>query len=363
MPNNSDDGKTISDDEAPEEQPKVQPKKKRTKKTKKVKKKEDIETESLEVNKKKRVKKKRGRKPTGKIATESEPVKNEEEYIIVHLPIQFEDGTEMPKKKPKKKRHLTSNKIFNSDLCNNDEVDCENCLKLHKHVDELKTIVLELKENLAVVKESRMKNTKAALTNVNFYNMSEGKTVCMEETDIACWWCCHQFDSIPCSLPEKYYDGIFYVWGCFCSYSCAMSYNNDLDDYKTSERNSLIQFLYKTIYDVEKQEELVKAANPRQSLKFFGGSMSIEKFRKDSTILDKNNRFILPPMMSIVPMIEEDYRDKNRYEYRSKKNVPLNAMRVIKANQNLKKRSNPLPNSKFSLIETMGLQRKKKSVI
>ena len=60
-------------------------------------------------------------------------------------------------------------------------------------------------------------------------------------------------------------------------------------------------------------------------------------------------------MMPLVPMIEENNKNHCNYN-KSKKRIPLNIERVLKANKNLKlKRKKPLPNSKNSLEKTMKL--------
>lgn len=313
-----------------------------------------------------KVKKKRGRKPMGKIINKmkstAQLTKNEDECIIAHLPIQLSDDEAEEKTTTKS---INSSKIFDNSLCSYAEPGCTNCQKMRKKIEDLKLTIEELKNELSSSSKARVKDTKVDLSNVNFYNIRDGKTDYNEKTDIWCWWCMHEFDDLPCPIPERYYNDTYYVWGCFCSYNCAKKYNIIKDDYKTDERNTLIHQLYKTTHGINDDEDVeIKPADDRECMKELGGTYTIKQFRENSKCIDKTCRYILPPMVSIVPMIEEDYRDKNRYEYRSKKNVPLNTTRVLKANENLKlKRSKPLVSSKFSLEKTMGLTRKKRSVI
>ena len=44
-------------------------------------------------------------------------------------------------------------------------------------------------------------------------------------TNYSCWWCCHKFQTPPCFIPLDYKNDIFYVYGNFCSFNCALSYN------------------------------------------------------------------------------------------------------------------------------------------
>ena len=44
-------------------------------------------------------------------------------------------------------------------------------------------------------------------------------------TSIACYWCCHKFDTAPIGIPISYQDNRFDVFGCFCSLNCACAFN------------------------------------------------------------------------------------------------------------------------------------------
>ena len=44
------------------------------------------------------------------------------------------------------------------------------------------------------------------------------------KTDVFCGWCIHPFNNIPCAIPEKYKNGKFYLYGCFCSFNCSASF-------------------------------------------------------------------------------------------------------------------------------------------
>lgn len=121
-------------------------------------------------------------------------------------------------------------------------------------------------------------------------------------TDVVCWWCTHNFETLPCFLPDKFIDGTFYVIGCFCSFNCAVSYNFNLNDYKTWERYSLINKMYNMIY---KKNDIIHMAPPRETLKKFGGILSIEEFRSNASTCIKEFRLVFPPMIPIIPFIEE----------------------------------------------------------
>ena len=65
--------------------------------------------------------------------------------------------------------------------------------------------------------------------------------------------------------------------------------------------------MYSQIYDTP--DLTVKLAPPRQSLKIFGGKLSIDEFRDCNTDYLKNYKIVLPPMVSIIPSLEEIKKD------------------------------------------------------
>ncbi len=124
------------------------------------------------------------------------------------------------------------------------------------------------------------------------------KQIIAVKTNVACWWCCHTFDSYPVCAPVKYDERkeLFNVVGCFCSFNCSKSY-------VTSEINMksfLNSFLVKTL---KGQLQYIKPAPPRTILKMFGGPLSIEEYRQTFTSLDtvKINVF---PMVFFPTQIE-----------------------------------------------------------
>ena len=80
--------------------------------------------------------------------------------------------------------------------------------------------------------------------------------------------------------------------------------------------------------------EKIQLAPPRETLKIFGGFYNISEFRKASNKGGKTYNIINPPMISIVPKIEENIinyklRDTDSF-------IPLNKELVRKAGDSLK---------------------------
>lgn len=145
----------------------------------------------------------------------------------------------------------------------------------------------------------------------------------LDNTDICCWWCCHNFKTVPIGIPVEYNIKInkFRVKGIFCSFACLLAYKKN--DYKNEsfKTTSLISFMYKKLtgmlpntsnkhtidllkisprlneifddnddYDTKIKKDYInsiisfietplKEASPRSTLKMFGGELSIEEFR------------------------------------------------------------------------------------
>ena len=189
-----------------------------------------------------------------------------EKEIILHLPIKIsiENDTESPY-------------ILNDFSSSSDETT-------------------ESEEKLPTPKKNISNLSSSTYIKTNLINIKNDQAIIVEKTEIACWWCTYQFDNPPIFLPEKLYDGTYYVRGCFCSLSCAMSYNFQQNDYRVWERYALLRSLY------EIQGDLLPAP-PREILTKFGGIVSIEKYR-GSQEEHKIYHLIFPPMISIVPILE-----------------------------------------------------------
>ena len=122
-----------------------------------------------------------------------------------------------------------------------------------------------------------------------------------ERTSIACFWCAHTFENQPCIIPEREVQGVYKVYGNFCTPECAIAYllNESLDPHVRWERMALLNRLY----DTEVSGKIYPAP-PRESLAHFGGVLTIESYR--STIRSKKVRVDLhiPPIVSIIGSID-----------------------------------------------------------
>jgi len=167
-------------------------------------------------------------------------------------------------------------------------------------------------------------------------------------TNIDCLWCCHDFSGIPYGLPIKKENDTFIMFGNFCSPECTAAYNFDSKENDSTiwERYSLINLLYSN-----NKSSYIKIAIPRLSLKKFGGPFTIDKFRELSG--KKNYKVTLPPMVAVIPSLEEIIIDTDETANLSIFNNDF----LKKSNTELRlKRTKPLPNFKNTLENCMNLK-------
>lgn len=336
--------------------------------------------------KEQKIHKKRGRKPKKKIYNVVKLNENSvslnnniQENIILHLPIKSSDlisndyniisnfkydpninepipyenmlhsknsniNNPMPYENKNEYFHIidykkVNNVIKNETLSKKTHVTFSDC-------DEIDKI---LNDNISInVLEIDYPETKIRKTLINFSDEISKKSW-LKKTDIHCWWCCHQFNNPPCSVPDKFVNGIFFVYGCFCSPNCSVAYILNDNKYNIWEKYSLTIRFCQEVFDSKLNS--IKSAGPRESLRIFGGHLSIEQFRKNFNNYI-NYKLTLPPIKTI---------NRDICEYKISNNdktpfVPLDDNRVKMASDNLVlSRSKPLFNSLNNLETTMGM--------
>lgn len=152
-----------------------------------------------------------------------------------------------------------------------------------------------------VLKEKINEITKIKKTPIHFETVSsrEGKTkietfdlslfknkneISDSKSKVACWWCCHTFDKSCINLPTNLKRDLYTVYGNFCSYSCCYSYMKSVPEY--SKNMHLLNYLFKD--NTGKKGSIldhIKPAPPRETLELFGGPLTIEEFRNNSSVI------------------------------------------------------------------------------
>jgi hypothetical protein len=274
--------------------------------------------ESIEIKQIENILKKRGRKPNTKlkiIDLNKESFKdNIITNLIVHLPLKNSDINDIINKNENEDIKLVKQTFVdftedkNEDLItiNNNNHQCYQCYKCLSYENKIN----KLEEEICNLKKGIMNNIinigkKIHKLKIDFNNKLTNEWD--NNTNIACWWCCHSFDNMPLGIPEFIYKDKFYLFGCFCSFNCIMAYNLDLNDYKIWDRQANI-YQMKNKIDID-NKYTIQPAPPRQTLKIFGGPLNIEQYRESFYVINKEFRYFLPPMISIVGIIEEYNRD------------------------------------------------------
>ena len=191
---------------------------------------------------------------------------------------------------------------------------------------------------------------------LNLYSREGGVIDVPEQTEVACFWCAHQFDGRPVFLPYDEKDGVWHVYGNFCCPECALAYCLDeKEDQQTRwEKVALLHRLYANVVGGR-----IYPAPSRTVLKLFGGKLSIEEYR--ATVRRGKVRIDIhyPPMVSLLATM--DTKPIDFYETTIPKSfVPLNSERVKKVEEGLRlKRSKPLKDKESTLDACMNLQIKR----
>ena len=370
----SDDNESYSDeDEDYDEEEPIKKKRGRKPKdkeeetqTEKIQKKRGRKPKVKDSNELDKIPKKRGRKPKEKIYSVKELPKtffeeNKNETLILHLPLKCSDYVEI---NPLPSINNEVNYSIYDEEKDNYKINNENLLQTQLDLLDLNL----LKDNNITIDNqdiSKLKNQEEDETKINkiikknlrnimyeFINANIDK-VWPESTNIHCWWCCNQFNDPPCALPEYYKKDKFYVTGCFCSFNCTASYNFSKNDDNMWERYSLLNLMYKKLYNAKFVK--INLAPPREILKMFGGYLSIEEFRENSVKNDKTFNLIKPPLISVISKIEENISNNNKNLKNNSSTVNENILNKTQNTLKLK-RNKPVTNPNSTLQSFMDLK-------
>lgn len=255
--------------------------------------------------------------------------KNVEEDIILHLPLYDDDSSSeknmftMKDETDTQKGHKKISAILSisdesaNEKCSPESTDQE--MDIHQLISELKkkdVIIKKLRDAVTELKNTNhdqkipinsTKEHKTYYHNANLIDIKDGKSIVVEHTNVACWWDTHTFDTVPVFIPDRYNNDKYYVFGCFCSFNCALAYNlNMVDDYRSQIRHSLIKKMY---YNIFGSNDPIPVSPQKELLIKFGGILTIEEFRDKALLLKKGYKITLPPIIPLLPIIEEYAKD------------------------------------------------------
>jgi hypothetical protein len=142
---------------------------------------------------------------------------------------------------------------------------------------------------------------------LNLFTEANKRKEWPQQIGIACWWCCHTFNTPPIPIPYKINRGKYHVYGCCCSYNCAASYIFRENKSDMWEKYSLLNLLYKKIHKCSNVK--IRLAPTPLLLRMFGGPMNITEYRESFLINKKDYNILEPPLIAVNPHIEESNYD------------------------------------------------------
>lgn len=177
------------------------------------------------------------------------------------------------------------------------------------------------------------------------------------ETGTWCWWCCHPFTTTRFFIPDpqKYSDRkkVFHVYGNFCSPNCAKAYLLYKRVCNMPNALSCFSLMCKKIFDIPISTPIY-AAPPREMLNVFGGSLSIEEFRKKS--IQSSISLVNKPLCVIVQDVHEVVHEKKPSQPKFNGPIHLPSIRIPSPKKRKrefhmkKERKQPVPQQPLKLL-------------
>ncbi len=285
--------------------------------------------------------------------------------LIVHLPIQSKDVMfndvpitydPHPPSNPEAYNSLNNNPFEDTaeevTLINNIEMSNNNNDIISKsEIIENKSQNNQNNQNTSSNAIIDFYNLKGTLL-VQYKNSTEIKKI-PDNSNSACFWCCHTFEWRPVVLPLRDQGEYLQVYGNFCCPECAMAYLFDIrqDSHTRWEQLAILNRLYR-----EACGGKIYPAPSKNVLKHFGGNLTIEEYR--ALIRSQKVRIDvhMPPMVSLLSTM--DTKPIDFYDTTLTKNVNETVKeRLQKAEEVLKlRRTKPLKAWESTLDACMNLK-------
>jgi hypothetical protein len=217
----------------------------------------------------------------------------------------IEDLEKLSKKNKKSIAKLERN--INNNSNNSSNKDLEKLLEVIKKKDR---IIMKLKmkvQDKGIKNNDNIKKSKINYNCVQVRDINSCKDFSPQKTNLKCWQCDYKFDTLPCYLPNSYKNNKFYVYGNFCSFNCALKYNNSgKKDYMTNTRNAL---LHKLKYKITEDDSPIVEAQDRELLESKGGKMGIDEYRRNFVVNKLKVNMSMPPLIPLIHTIEKTISD------------------------------------------------------
>lgn len=293
--------------------------------------------------------KKKGRKPSAKILNKDNiKTFNSDNCLIAHIPVSLNQINKF-NTKYKIQEKIIENKVEKPKNLNIDNkinlFSDSTYKKLDLNQNTEKTCIYEKKIKELEKKIFELENKKKCnLINYNYSSFNFLNKPIKKNNNLLCWWCCHSFENNPVYLPDYKLKDSIHVIGYFCSFNCAQAYNINLNDYKVWDRSAYLNEMY---YKLNKKYKKISSAPSKFCLKKFGGDMDISEYRSKFLDTESNFSLIIPPLIPIIPAVEEYDKNKNKN----------NQIFIDNSDENLVlKRKTPIKFSNNSIEKAMNLK-------
>jgi len=165
-------------------------------------------------------------------------------------------------------------------------------------------------------------------------------------SNVCCWWCCHPFPGPSIHYPYKYDPKTkkFTTTGHFCTWECVKAYAIDQNIPRSGEFQAYIALMHK--HANRNTYTITNKAPKRYALQMFGGSLTIEEFRRGSS----NVYVTMPYEHHVMPTITTEF---------TKRAPKLVETGASTGEELVLKREKPLARTKNTLEASLGIIRKK----
>ncbi len=288
--------------------------------------------------------------------------------LIVHLPIQsasvqfYENAIRYDPAPPKDTEafnpHETDPFTEEGEAFDNNDlvkqiVNSYSAPKEEKLKEEKVTVSIQMKKEAVAVASSPTQEYGPTKLLIEYANTKTTYEL-PQSTESACFWCCEQFTNRPCIIPISILEGIWQVYGNYCTPNCALAalLAEPMDTHVRWERIALLHNLYSESYKGGR----IYPAPDRTVLQRFGGPVSAADFR---AICERGRLRIdihMPPLVSILASMDTkpiDFYESTLLHNTSVQNIPTNQA----ADGGLKlKRSKPLKEKEHTLDNILGFR-------
>lgn len=144
-------------------------------------------------------------------------------------------------------------------------------------------------------------------------------------SELCCWHCTRNITKYaPIGVPLREENGIYYVYGCFCSFSCAYTWNQETR-FQESERHKRELLLRSLFAQVDTDESEIHEAPPKEILLKYGGFATNDVYETCLTHFKVSftpvNLVSTVPSLQVISRYDEERSKESKYKLQRKDNI------------------------------------------